>query len=735
MGGEEAASSPHLSSPASFLQKAQVAQLLRWMLMSRELDHAELRLLRQHKVYFSISAAGHEAIQVATASLLRPGVDWFFPYYRDRALCLALGVTPEDMLLQAMGKVGDPSSSGRQMPAHWGNEKLNIVSQSSPTGTQFLHAVGAAEVKKIARSLPPGDDRPAFKPDELVYVSSGEGSTSEGEFFEALNHAILKELPVLFVIQDNGWAISTRVEEQTPGGSISAYLNNVPGLEVIETNGLDVFECYNDISRAIEKLRSGAASGPVLVHAHVVRLLSHSNSDDQRNYRSEKEIKEAWKKDPISLFKDRLVREEWLTQAEISQVEQEVREAVQSAIERVEDSAEPITTVEAVTKNLFNEDTNDPSEYFDVETSPNVDTSAAGEPKTLIQSIQQTLVDEMARDSRIVVFGEDVADYTDRDLTGDTDPETAAKALDADPKPMIGKGGVFKATHELQGKFGKDRVFNTPIAEAAIVGRAVGMALRGLRPVVEIQFFDYIWPAMMQIKNELAIMRWRSDGRFQAPVVIRVPIGGYLKGGSIYHSQTGESIFCHCPGLRVVFPSNGQDAAGLLRTAIRSGDPVLFLEHKHLYRQPYTRTPYPGEGHRVPFGSARIAREGTDLTIVTYGALVQRSLEACETLQKEHNLNVEVIDLRSLKPFDFKTIEQSVRKTSRVIVASEECADFGVAAEIAAKISDELFLKLDAPVRRIGALDTPVPYNPGQEEVTLPQIDDLIKNVLELSKF
>ncbi len=705
------------------LQRSDLVRMLRAMRLARALDDAELRLLRQQKVYFTINGSGHEAVQVAAAQLLRPGKDWFFPYYRDRALCLALGVTPRAMLLQAMGRRDDPSSGGRQMPSHFGDPDLHIVSQSSPTGTQFLQAVGVAEAARLARTLPlPPDDHPPASADEIVYVSSGEGATSEGEFQEALSTALLYRLPVLFLVEDNEYAISVPIEAQTPAGSISRLLKHIPGLTVIETDGLDPVASHADLARAMSLLRAG--EGPVLVHARVVRLKPHSNSDDDRDYRPEGEREESRRLDPIISFEELLLREDVVTEEELDDIRRGVDVEVAAAVEEALAAPEPAAT--SIHEHLFAPK----PEPALVEVSSEVSTwlqskemlaaplgQLRGE-QTLLESVRLTLYREMERDPRIVVFGQDVADASREEV------------LDL----LKGKGGVFKVTAGLQRTFGSHRVFNTPIAEAAIVGRAIGMAVRGLRPVVEIQFFDYIWPAMMQIRNELALLRWRSNGGFAAPVVIRAPIGGYLRGGAIYHSQTGESIFCHCPGLRVVMPSNARDAAGLLRTSIRCGDPVIFLEHKHLYRQPYTRTPDPGPDFTIPLGKAEIVRSGSDITLVTWGALVNRALVAAEKLRRD-DIDVEVIDLRSLQPYDFETVAESVRRTSRIVVASEEPPEFGVAAEIAARVGEDLFEDLDAPVARIGSPLVPVGYSPVLEQATLPQVGDILEAVRKTAEF
>ena len=691
------------------LSREKLLRMFRWMALSREIDEAEIRLQRQQKAFFQISSAGHEAVQAAAGLLLHPGTDWFYPYYRDRALALALGVTPYEMLLQSMGKPDDPASAGRQMSSHWGNPRLHIVSQSSPTGTQYNQAVGTAEVGRIARAMPPCDDRPTSSAYELVYVSGGEGSTSEGEFYEALSTASIKGLPVLFMIEDNKYAISVPVEVQTPGASISKLLKSYPGLHVTEVNGCDPVASYRVLRRAVKHIRQGR--GPALVHAHVIRPYSHSNSDDERLYRppSEREAEETI--EPIRSFEHFLLSERIASSEEIAILRQEVQAQVMEAVRRAEVAQDQVPSNALI--HLYSQD-----EVVTVETEaylPPADEAVPSGKKpgelTLVEMVNHVLGEEMARDPRIVVFGEDVADLS------------RTEYLDQ----IKGKGGVFKATVGLQRRFGDLRVFNSAIAEANIVGRAVGMAVRGLRPVVEIQFFDYIWPAMMQLRNELAIMRWRSGGTFSAPVIVRAPIGGYVRGGAIYHSQTGEAIFCHCPGLRVVLPSNARDACGLLRTAIRSSDPVLFLEHKHLYRQNYNRSAPLSPNYVIPFGRGKIVRNGSDLTVVTFGALVHKCLLAAEELARE-GYDVEVIDLRSLKPYDFELISASVGRTSRVVVATEEPPAFGVAAEVAARISEELFASLDAPVQRVGSLDCPVGYSPILEEATLPQVKDLVRS-------
>jgi len=698
------------------LEHETLIRIYHTMYLSRRLDDREIQLKRQNKIFFQISSAGHEAVCAAMGLLLRPGVDWLFPYYRDRALCLMLGVTPLETLLAAVGAKDDPSSGGRQMPSHWGQPRLNIVSKSSCTGTQFLHAVGAAEAALYyegrpkalaqARKAPLGQHA-AHQRDEIVYVSGGDGATSEGEFWESLNLASAKKLPLLYLIEDNGYAISVPVEVQTAGGSISKLVKSFPGLHVAECDGTDPFESYAACKEAVQYCRE--RRGPALIHAHVIRPYSHSLSDDEKLYKSPEERTEEARRDPISKLSLVLVREGILDQKQIESLEAEVNEQVREAADLA--LAAEVPSVDSIRTNVYSPEIDPSSMTF--EAQPNFH----GAPKTMVEMVAATLSDEMACDERIVIFGEDVADAS----------------REENLKQVKGKGGVFKATSGLQRKYGHDRVFNSPLAEASIVGRAIGMAVRGLKPVAEIQFFDYIWPAMMQIRDELCVMRWRSNGAFKAPVVLRVPIGGYLTGGGVYHSQSGESIFTHCPGLRVVMPSTALDVAGLLRTAIRCDDPVMFLEHKHLYRQPYNRSENPGPDFTVPFGKARMVKEGTDLSLITYGAVVHRAEVAAAQLQRE-GIHVEILDLRSLSPYDWEAISATVRKTHRVIVAYEDMLSWGYGAEIAARIADELFDELDAPVRRVAATDTFCAYQPKLEDVILPQTSHItaaIKQLLE----
>ena len=691
------------------LSRDHLLRAYRTMVLSRKIDDKEIQLKNQSLIFFQISGAGHEAVLVAAGLTLRPGYDWFFPYYRDRALCLTLGMTPLEMLLSSVGAKDDPNSGGRQMPSHWGHKALNIVSQSSPTGTQVLHAVGSADASRLIDRITAIEGRDdLYHPDEVTYVSLGEGSTSEGEFWESLNSACLGHLPIVFLVEDNGYAISVPVEVQTAGGDISKLVSAFPGLLVQSVDGTSFLDSYQAMQQAVDYAR--ARKGPALVHARVTRPYSHSLSDDERLYKTADERAAEGKRDPIVRMAEFLKGEGFASESELETIVKEVEREVNDAADRARTAEKP--SRDTVSLYVYSPTVDPAADAFAAEPAPE------GRPDTMVAAINRTLRDEMERNPRIVVFGEDVADCS---------RESALEQVS-------GKGGVFKVTHGLQRRFGGARVFNSPLAEANIIGRSIGMAVRGLKPVVEIQFFDYIWPAMMQMRDEMSMLRYRSNNVFSCPMVIRTAIGGYLRGGAPYHSQSGESIFAHCPGIRIAFPSTAQDAAGLLRTAIRCDDPVLFLEHKHLYRQTYNKGEYPGPDYTIPFGRATVRRHGVDVVVVTWGALVQRSLLAAQQAEKD-GISAMVIDLRTIAPYDWATIAAAVAKTNRVVVAHEDQLTCGFGAELAARMADELFAHLDAPVRRVAALDVPVAYYPDLEEAILPQASDVLRAIQETARY
>ncbi|UCC72858.1 MAG: dehydrogenase [Gemmatimonadota bacterium] len=693
------------------LSPDQLVDIYRTIYLSRRIDDKEIQLKRQNRIFFQISGAGHEAIGVAAGLALKPGYDWFYTYYRDRALSLQLGITPYEMFLEAVGAATGPSSGGRQMPSHWGKRELNIVAGSSPTGTQFLNAVGCAEAGYRFGLIDELKERTdLFKDDEVVLVTSGDGTTSQGEFWEAINTAATLTLPVIFLIEDNKYAISVPIEVQTAGGSISGCMSGIPGLLIEEVDGCDPLASYETMLRAAAYCRE--RNGPALVHAHVIRPYSHSMSDDERLYRPEAERQEEAERDPVIRFAHFLVDKGILSEGGVEELRSEVDAEIQDAADRAADVPQP--QPDTATLYVYSPDVDPASDEFATEPQ-----YGEGDPTTMVDLLNACLKDEMERNPAIVVFGEDVADAS------------REAALDE----VKGKGGVFKVTWGLQKRFGSQRVYNSPLAEANIVGRAVGLAGRGIKPVVEIQFFDYIWTAMMQLRDEVPLVRWRSNNAFKCPMVVRVTYGGYLKGGSIYHSQTGASIFTHTPGMRVVCPSNAEDANGLLRTAIRCDDPVLFLEHKHLYRQTYNKGRYPGPDYMIPFGRARVAREGSDVTVVTYGATVERSLRAAKAAAESAGVEAEVIDLRTLSPFDMEAIADSLKRTNKVMLVYEDPLSWGYGAEIAARIADELFEWLDGPVRRVAALDTFVGYAPQLEDVILPQVDEIRAAIEELAGY
>ncbi|MBD3224155.1 MAG: tungsten formylmethanofuran dehydrogenase [Caldithrix sp.] len=665
------------------LDKTTLIGLYRSMLTTRLMDEKMLTMLKQGKSFFHIGASGHEAAQTAVAFAMQPGYDYAYPYYRDLGFALQFGVTPREIFLNFLAREMDPSSGGRQMPNHYGHKLQRIVSQSSPTGTQFLQAVGTA-----LGAVKEGKD-------EVVYVSAGEGTTSQGDFHEAVNWASRDKLPVIFLIENNKYAISVKVEQQTSGGSIYHLTSGYRGLNRYRVDGTDFFDTFKSSKKAIDDAREG--KGPALIEADVVRLLPHSSSDSDKKYRTKDELEADKQRDPIPNFEVRMREKKLLTDAEIDKIRAEVKEHIDNAADEAEKENTP--KKETIHHFLYAPETE--SQHLQYEKS-----EPSGEKAVLVDAINHALKEEMANNDKMYVFGQDVAD---------------------------GKGGVFTATSGLSTQFGEDRCFNAPLAESSIVGVAIGMAVRGLKPVVEIQFGDYIWTATMQLRNELSTMRWRSYNYWSAPVVIRVPVGGYIHGG-LCHSQNIEAFFAHMPGIKIAYPSNAADSKGLLKTAIRGHDPVLFLEHKGLYRQSYASAPEPDKDYLLPFGKARIVRSGEDLTVVTYGALVQKAMEAAKNLQKE-DVDTEIIDIRTINPLDTETIKQSVQKTGKVLVAHEDTRFQGFGGEIAAHIAEHLFEYLDAPVRRLAGKDTPIPFSPVLEKETLPQNEDVLNAMRKLAEY
>lgn len=666
--------------------------VLRTMMTSRRLDDKMLTLLKQGKGFFHIGSSGHEAAQVALGRELRGGHDAFCFYYRDLGTALAVGMTPEEVLQAHFAKAADPFGGGRQMPEHFGHKDLNILSTSSSVGAQYLPAVGFALAYRRDGSEG-GQDGVADGDGKVVYSSGGEGSTSQGAFHEALNWAARESLPVLFHVQDNGYAISVPVAEQTAGGSIWPLFAGYTGLERLRYDGTDFFQAASAARAAVAHARAG--KGPVALHADVVRLLPHSSSDDHAKYREGEAIEADRARDPIPAFTARLIEAGVMTDAEVEAMRAEIHAEIDALARTVEAQADPDPAT--ATQHVYYEGPDDRQYEAPGET---------GDLVVLVDAINHALDEEMARDERVLVYGEDVGG---------------------------GKGGVFTATRGLAAKHGRDRCFNSPLAEHSIIGSAVGLAAAGYKPVVEIQFADYVWPGMQQIRNQVASMRYRSNGAWACPMVIRMPCGGYIHGG-LCHSQNVEAMFAHFPGLHVVMPSNAADAKGLLKSAIRGNDPVIFLEHKSLYRQGPARRPEPHADFLVPLGKAAVTREGTDLTIVTWGAIVYRALNAARQLEKE-GVSVEIVDVRSMMPLDTETILASAKKTGRVLVAYEDHEFMGFGAEIAAQISDAAFGHLDAPVRRVAGAFSSIPYADPLEAVVLPQDDDVLSAAREVLAF
>jgi len=659
--------------------KQQLLDVYRIMLSARVLDKKILIMLKQNKGFFHMGCSGHEAAQAAAALTINGGKDWSYPYYRDGAYTLALGMTPRDHLLAFLGKEADPNSGGRQMPMHYSNKSLRIVSQSSATGTQYLQSVGCALTRKLEKNK------------EVVYVSSGEGTTSQGDFHEALNWACIEKAPVIFHIQDNEYAISTHKSEQT-AGSVYSLASGYENLSRYEVDGTNFFETNLAFKQAVERARRG--KGPSIIISNVVRLLPHSSSDDQRKYRTPEDLEKDLQKDPILLFKNNCVNEKIFTENDIVKIEKQVNKQIDEDAIWAEDQDHP--DVDTALNYVYSEE-NTGTETNLVSKSENI---------VMVDAINHALHEEMAKNEKMIIYGQDIADP---------------------------KGGVFTATKGLSSTFGNERVFNSPLAESSIVGTAVGMAVAGYKPVIEIQFADYIWTAMMQIRNEVSVMRYRSNNDWICPLIIRVPVGGYIHG-ALCHSQSIDGYFMHMPGIYIAYPSNAKDAKGLLKMACRMNDPVIFMEHKGLYRQPYAATKEPNEDYLLPFGKANYVAQGEDLTIICWGAMVQKSIEAIHELGLGDN-SVEVVDLRTLNPIDYETIEHSLSKTGKILVVYEDNLTNGPGSEICSVITDKYFDLLDGPVRRIASKDSPIPYNWFLEEKVLIQVEDIASAINDLLEY
>jgi len=665
------------------LPERKLIDAYKYMLTTRLFDDRVEIMIKQGKATFLISGSGHEAVQVAAAMALTPGKDWSFTYYRDTAFGIAAGISVEDFFRHTLAKATDPFTGGRQMCLHLGSKKLRIPTSSSPTGSQYLQAVGAALSARYRKT------------DEVAYVTGGEGSTSQGEFYEAINWATREKLPVIFLIQNNKYAISVPVENQAAGGSTYKTVSGFEGLNRFKVDGTDFLMSYGTIKNAISLARKG--TGPSLIYADVVRLRSHSNSDSQEKYRSEKSLEEDKENDPLKKMETFLSEHRILKEEDFVNIKDELFEKVLQASEKVLEEPSP----DPSTVNLYMYCPEEEQTKIEYNQNEN-----PGKPITMVDSINHALDEEMENNSNMLIYGEDIEDS---------------------------KGGVFGVTKGLSTKFGHKRVFNSPLAEASIMGTAVGMAVTGLKPVVEIQFVDYIFPAMMQIKDEVTMYRYRSNNQFTANIVIRAACGGYIGGGH-YHSITLEGLFAKFPGILIAYPSNSRDAKGLLKTACRLNDPVLFLEHKYLYRQSYAKLPEPSKDFYLPFGKAEIKTSGEDITIISYGAMVEKSLRVAKKMQ-EKNVSVEVIDLRTIVPLDIETIINSVKKTGKVLVVYEDSKFMGFGAEIIAQINELAFEYLDAPIRRVAALNVHIPFSPELEKAALPQDDWILKECEKLSEY
>jgi len=661
------------------LSGEQVVEMYRTMLLARKLDERVWALNRQGRVPFVVSVAGHEGTQVGAAFALDAQEDWSLPYYRDVAFNLAMGVSAKDIFLGVFAKASDPASGGRQMPNHWSEPDLNIFAASSVIATQFPHACGIAQHLKTTGQ--PG----------VVMVSSGEGGTSEGDWHEAMNYAGAHDLPVVFLIENNLYAISVPAGEEVAG--IIAERAAGYGMPGVEVDGNDVLAVYGVMAAAVRRARSG--EGPSLIEAKTYRYYAHTSDDDDKVYRSAEEV-ELWRrKDPILVLKQYMVESRLLDEVAEAQIERDVTQEVAAALREADEAPDALDWESNVYANPI-----EPME-------PVTDTAIepAGETVNVITSINRTLHELLEEHDDISIFGQDVADP---------------------------KGGVFKATVGLTDKFGPDRAFNTPLAEALIVGIGVGIGAAGGRPIAEIQFADFIHPAFDQIVSEVARLHYRTNGRWSAPLVIRTPYGGGIHG-SLYHSQSIEAFYAHVPGLKIVVPSTPADAKGLLWSALEDPDPVMILEPKKLYR--LATGPYPSGPHRVPIGQAALRRSGDDLTIIAYGTMAHFAVEASDKLDEE-GIEASVLDLRSLRPLDWPSIERAVVRNGKTLIVHEDNKFGGFGAEIAAQIAEKSLDWLDAPIRRYCAPEVPnFPYAGSLEEQVFPSVDGIIAEARELAAY
>jgi 2-oxoisovalerate dehydrogenase E1 component len=663
----------------AIIPDSMVTELYRKMLVTYFIEERMKIFVRQGKCGFHASTRGHEKLQIGITMLLRPGHDWFYTYYREKGIAVGLGMPIKDIFMGMLGREGDPNSNGRNMPEHFSSRKLNLVSMTACTGTQYLVAVGTAKALKQDKS------------DAIVYVSSGEGATSEGEFFEALNWAAREKLPVLFVIQNNGYAISVPQHSQTI--SEVHRIAQGFGMPTFDLDGTWYEPMYQTMPGLIQRIRDG--HGPALVEGQVIRMDPHSSSDDQKKYRSDEELAALVDRDPVLQTEKYLVKRRIMSANDIQALREEVKAEVSAAAEDAD--AQPPPNPATCTTHIYSENT----PIFQ-EKTPNL---VAPDSISMVEAINHGLREEMERNPKIVMWGEDIDDP---------------------------KGGVFGVTKGLSRAF-PGRVGNSALAEASIVGVAGGMAIGGYKPIVEIQFADYSWPAFMQIRDEISTVRWRSNGEWSGALVVRIAQGGYIKGGP-WHSTCVEALYSHTPGWYVVYPSTADDAKGLIKTAARCEDPVIFLEHKGLYRRLQARAPEPDADYLTPFGKARVRREGTDASIITWGSTVHLALELAAQMEKE-GISLEVVDLRSIVPLDTEAIYATARKTSRVLIAHEDAVFMGFGAEVAARLAENCLDALDAPVLRVGAPDCFIPSAPNLEEAVLPQVADLRKAVEKLLSF